>query len=26
MPVRAMLKHFRHEFAAKIEAAQKHPA
>jgi NADH-quinone oxidoreductase subunit F len=23
MPVRAMLKHFRHEFAAKIEAAQK---
>jgi len=22
MPVRAMLKHFRHEFAAKIEAAQ----
>jgi NADH-quinone oxidoreductase subunit F len=23
MPVRAMLKHFRHEFAAKIDAAQK---
>jgi NADH-quinone oxidoreductase subunit F len=23
MPVRAMLKHFRHEFAARIEAAQK---
>jgi NADH-quinone oxidoreductase subunit F len=23
MPVRAMLKHFRHEFAAKIEAAEK---
>ena len=22
LPVRAMLKHFRHEFAAKIEAAQ----
>ena len=26
MPVRAMLKHFRHEFAAKIEAAQKQAA
>jgi len=25
MPVRAMLKHFRHEFAAKIEAASPHP-
>ena len=23
MPVRAMLKHYRHEFAAKIDAAQK---
>ena len=26
MPVRAMLKHFRHEFAAKIEAAHKQAA
>ncbi len=26
MPVRAMLKHFRHEFAAKIDAAQKQVA
>jgi len=26
MPVRAMLKHFRHEFAAKIEAADKQAA
>ena len=26
MPVRAMLKHFRHEFAAKIDAAVKAPA
>jgi NADH-quinone oxidoreductase subunit F len=26
MPVRAMLKHFRHEFAAKIDAAQKQAA
>jgi NADH-quinone oxidoreductase subunit F len=26
MPVRAMLKHFRHEFAAKIEAAEKSAA
>ncbi|MFV0680595.1 NADH-quinone oxidoreductase subunit NuoF [Ottowia sp.] len=26
MPVRAMMKHFRHEFAAKIEAAQKQAA
>ena len=26
MPVRAMLKHFRHEFAAKIEAANKQAA
>jgi NADH-quinone oxidoreductase subunit F len=26
MPVRAMLKHFRHEFAAKIEAARKQAA
>ena len=26
MPVRAMIKHFRHEFAAKIDAAQKQSA
>jgi hypothetical protein len=26
MPVRAMLKHFRSEFAAKIDAAQKSAA
>ena len=26
MPVRAMMKHYRHEFAAKIDAAQKQAA